>query len=148
MKTLVSRYNVQGEMECCKTDLCNTLEISPVSSASNSTHPDRNYVSGCSKRFRLNGTESLVPSHFIAMNDDLTPPMEPVSLELRKKRETINTQTGEGSRAKRDINQPGATLTSNQSQVCNIGTHLRCSTAHKNTYKYSLTVQYSTVKYI
>lgn len=82
------------------------------------------------------------------MNDDLTPPMEPVSLELRKKRETINTQTGEGSRAKRDINQPGATLTSNQSQVCNIGTHLRCSTAHKNTYKYSLTVQYSTVKYI
>ncbi len=133
-------------MECCKTDLCNTLEISPVSSASNSTHPDRNYVSGCSKRFRLNGTESLVPSHFIAMNDDLTPPMESVSLELRKKRET--TPTGEGSRVKRDINQPGATLTSNQSQVCNtdihlrsyvavqyvkvhLGTHLQCSTVHQ-----------------
>lgn len=138
---------MQGEMECCKTDLCNTLEISPVSSASNSTHPDRNYVSGCSKRFRLNGTESLVPSHFIAMNDDLTPPMESVSLELRKKRDAINTQTGEGSRVKRDINQPGATLTSNQSQVCNtdihlrsyvavqhvkvhLGTHLQCSTVH------------------
>ena len=92
--SLMTRYGVQGEMECCKTDLCNTLEMSPVSASSNSTYLGTNHVSGCLKKFRLNGTESLVPSHFIAMNDDLNNPMQPGPVQVRRRRRASNTQIG------------------------------------------------------
>lgn len=67
------RYEVEGEMNCCLTDLCNSVKDSLTNvSAAVPLIPgtDADRVQACSKTTFVSGPEALVPEQFIALAEE------------------------------------------------------------------------------